>query len=118
MLKWTICYSSGMQVAHDMLAHLDGQSLLRIAGVSRWWRDVSEDERVWHALCARLNISRQIGQMWHTFAAALRPVDSSDARFARVHAACPSKAVYMRHRSCWRSRQSVVRTHESGECGN
>ena len=112
-----------MQIAQHMLAHLDGQSLLRVAGVSRWWRDVSEDEHVWHALCVRLNIdtSRQIGRMRHTFAVARRPVDSSalpDTRFARVHAACPSKAVYMRHQFTaikWRSRRVAVRTHEPGE---
>jgi len=89
-------------------------------GVSRWWRDVSEDEHLWHALCARL----KFGTSWaawpeyeHTFAVALRPVDSSDARYARVHAACPAKAVYMRH--CitmkWCSGEMVVRTRESGE---
>src|SRR5450631_1246007 len=113
------CYSSSMQIAQLMLAHLDGQSLLRVAGVSRWWRDVSEDEHVWHALCVRLNIdtSRQIGLMRQTFAVARRPVDSSassDTRFARVHAVCPSKAVYMmfmRHLSAmkWCSHQVVVR---------
>ncbi len=104
-----------------MLAHLDGQSLLRVAGVSRWWRDVSEDEHVWHALCVRLNIGtgRQIGRMRHTFAVAFGPVDSlasSDVRYARVHAVCPSKAVYMRHQCTainWRSGQVVVLTHET-----
>ena len=119
--KVNSCYSSSMQIAQHMLANLDGQSLLRIAGVSRWWRDVSEDEHVWHALCVRLNIdrSRQIGLMRHTFAVALHPVDSSDTRFARVHAACPSKAVYMRHQFTavnWCSREVVVRTHK-GEQG-
>ena len=112
-----------MQIAQHILAHLDGRSLLRVAGVSRWWRDVSEDERVWHALCARLNIdtSMQIDRMRHTFAVALRSVDSSaslDARFARVHAVCPSKAVYMRHQYTemdWRRRQVVVHTHKAGE---
>src|ERR1700722_19604544 len=105
-----------MQIARHMIVHLDGQSLLRIAGVSRWWRDVSEDEHVWHALCVRLNIdkSRQIGVMRHTFAVARRPVDSSassDTRFARVHAACSSKAVYMHHQCIamnWRTRPVVV----------
>src|ERR1700722_1623037 len=109
------CYSSSTQIAQHILSHLDGKSLLRVAGVSRWWRDVSEDERVWHALCVRLNIdtSRQIGLMRHRFAVALRPVNSSaspDTRFARVHTACPSKAVYMRHQFTamkWRSRQIV-----------
>ena len=109
-----------MQIAQHTLAHLDAQSLLRIAGVSRRWRDVSEDEHVWHALCVRLNIdaSRQIGLMWRTFAAALHSSTSSDTRFARVHAACPSKAVYMRHQCVamnWCRRQMVVRTHEPGE---
>jgi hypothetical protein len=114
-----------MLVAKHVLAHLDGQSLLRVAGVSRWWRDVSEDDHVWHPLCVRQNIdtSTQIGSM-HTFAGAHRPVDSSaspDTRFARVHAACPLKAVYMSHMYIamnWCRRKIVVRTHEAGECGN
>ena len=110
-----------MQIARHILAQLDGQSLLRIAGVSRWWRVVSEDEHLWHALCTRLNIGRQIGFECGThLQSPLGPVDSSassDARFARVHAVCPSKAAYMRHQCTtidWRSRQVVVRTHEAG----
>ena len=74
MIKWTI-HSSTTQIAQHMLAYLDGQSLLRIAGVSRWWRDVSEDEHVWHALCVRLNINagKQIGLIRHTLQSPFAP---------------------------------------------
>jgi hypothetical protein len=102
---------------------LDGLSLLRVAAVSQWWRDVCDDEHVWRALCVRLNIdtSRQIGWMRLTFAGVFSSVDSSsssDVRYAHVHAACPSKVVYMRHQRTgknWRSQQVVVRTHKLGE---
>jgi hypothetical protein len=117
------CYPSSMQIAQHMLAHLDGQSLLRVAGVSRWWRDVSEEEHVWHSLCMRLNIdtSRQISRIRHTFTDTLCLVYSSallNTRYARVHAACPSKALYIHHQRTannWCSRQVVVRTHKAGE---
>ncbi len=116
MIKWTIPFST-MQIAWHMLAYLDGQSLLRIAALSRWWRDVSEDERVWHALCVQLNISMKTGKVQHTFAVVLHSVDSADTRFVRVHAACPSKAVYMSYQCRamnWRRRQVVARTRDSG----
>ncbi len=124
--KVDICYSPSMQIVRHILTYLDGQSLLHIAGVSRRWRDVSEDEHVWHALCARLNIdeSMQVDWMRHTFAVFHRSVDSSaspDTRYARVHIACPSKAAYMRYQCTamnWRSRQAFVRTHEAGKCNN
>jgi hypothetical protein len=57
MIKWPSCHSLSTQVAQHMLVQLDGESLLRIAGASRWWRDVSESEHVWHTLCVRLNIA-------------------------------------------------------------
>ena len=89
------CYSSSAQIVQLILAHLDGQSLLRIAGVSRWWRDVSEDEHVWHTLCARLNIdtSRQIGRMRYT----LQSPSVSSTRRINVLRAC---TLFAHQRQC------------------
>jgi hypothetical protein len=45
------------KIAQHIIDHVDGQTVLHaVSVVSRRWRAISEDERVWRALCARANI--------------------------------------------------------------
>jgi hypothetical protein len=90
-----------------VLSFLDKQSLLTAAAVSRVWLELSEDEHLWTTRAASVQ----------TNVDALPVIDWPGTRYARVHSACPSKALYMRERSVaanWRrptQDRQVVRGH-------
>ncbi len=76
------------QIAEHILYYVDGRGLLAIACVSRWWRALVADERMWLALCRRMHIDDDN-------ASAFTQLPTIASLPAGV---CPSKAVYMRHR--------------------
>jgi hypothetical protein len=95
---------SRAQIAHHILRYVDGQTLIQAGRVSRRWRTVGNDERVWCALLLRFQLNT-IGLVLVFNPSRIRTdLLSTPAWLTTVR---PSKAVFMRHRRAavnWRSR--------------
>jgi len=92
------------QIGQHILNYVDGQTLLLAGCVSRRWRTVGNDERVWRALLLRTQL-HTIGLVL-VFNPSRTHVDLPNTP-AWLTAVRPSKAVYMRHHRTavnWRSR--------------
>jgi hypothetical protein len=97
---------SRAQIGQYILNYIDGQTLLQVGCVSRRWRTVSNDERVWRALLLRFQL-HTLGLVPVFNPSRIRAdLPSTPAWLTTVR---PSKAVYLRHRRTavnWRSRPS------------
>jgi hypothetical protein len=83
------------QIGQQILKYVDGQTLYQAGGVSRRWRIVAGDERVWRVLLLRTQLNT-IGLVF-VFNPSLTRADLSSTP-AWLITVRPSKAVYMRHR--------------------
>jgi hypothetical protein len=103
--KWEFSVHPFTQIVHHILTFVDAATLLALAMVSQRWCMLSEDNRVWTAICRRARIHVSDGNTLVLILLKRSPylvtsdrLDWSATRYARIYSTCPPKAVYMRHR--------------------
>jgi hypothetical protein len=109
------------QIGQLILNYVDGLTLLQTGLVSRRWRTVGDDERVWRALLLRTQLSHTIGLVL-VFNSSVTRADQPSTPAWLTFVRPLSKAVYMRHRRLavkWRSRSLHQRhMHYDGSEGS